>query len=286
MVQVKSLFAFLRESQRLIKNLSLGLVILSLFACSTVRKPLAVPTLTTKKTTTCCTPDAKTPPNTATLSHATRTLVPQTTVSLAPPFTASTIPPTLAVTNSPAFTPTLITLTGIPESTSTILPDTPTVTPLVYFFPVQPFEVASYARGHHDYPATDIFAPQGTKFVAVTRGVIDFVSYKDSWDPTEDDPATRGGLSVAIIGDDGVRYYGSHLSAIESGMMPGVRVAAGQILGYIGNSGNARYIDCHLHFGISHPSYPEDWKVRRGEIDPYPYLQAWAHHENLTPELP
>ena len=119
--------------------------------------------------------------------------------------------------------------------------------------------------------------------MAVTHGVVDFVSYTDPWDPSTDDPAVRGGLSVAIIGDDGVRYYGSHLSAIAPDIAPGRRVEAGQLLGYVGNSGNARYTVSHLHFGISHPTYPEDWAVRRGEIDPYPYLKAWAAGKQITP---
>jgi murein DD-endopeptidase MepM/ murein hydrolase activator NlpD len=153
-------------------------------------------------------------------------------------------------------------------------------------FPIQPSDVADYGRGHHDYPATDIVAPIGSSFVAVTNGVVDFVSTQDRWDPTEDDPATRGGLSVAILGDDGVRYYGSHLSAIAPDIQPGVRVVAGQLLGQVGNTGNARQVAPHLHFGISHPTYPEDWAVRRGEIDPYPYLRAWEAGEVLTPVLP
>jgi murein DD-endopeptidase MepM/ murein hydrolase activator NlpD len=145
--------------------------------------------------------------------------------------------------------------------------------------------VATYQQGHHDYPAVDILAPVGGQFVAVTNGVVDFVSVEDRWEPTVDDPATRGGLSVAIIGDDGLRYYGSHLSAIAPGITPGLRVMAGQLLGHTGNSGNARFVAPHLHFGISHPTYPEDWAVRRGEIDPYPYLQAWAAGKMSTPRL-
>ncbi|NTW02953.1 MAG: M23 family metallopeptidase, partial [Oscillochloris sp.] len=104
--------------------------------------------------------------------------------------------------------------------------------------------------------------------------------------PAHDDAAVRGGISVALIGDDGVRYYGSHLSAVADGIDPGVRVAAGQLLGLTGNSGNARSTPPHLHFGISHPTTPDDWKVRRGEISPYPYLRAWQRGEQVTPALP
>jgi Membrane proteins related to metalloendopeptidases len=180
--------------------------------------------------------------------------------------------------------------TGTPNEISTNAPtETPTETAIsfIYFFPVQPPILASFAEGlaSHGYPATDIFAPEGTKFVAVIGGVVDFVSYQDTWDPQTDDPTTRGGLSVAIIGDDGMRYYGSHLSKIQAGIGPGVRLAAGAVLGYIGHTGDARNTDSHLHFGISHPSYPEDWKARRGQVDPYAYLFAWRSGLNLTPAL-
>jgi peptidoglycan LD-endopeptidase LytH len=156
---------------------------------------------------------------------------------------------------------------------------------LSYVFPVQGARV-QYGAAHHTYPATDIFCPTGSLFVAPTSGVIDFVSYEDNWNPAADDPAIRGGLSVAMIGDDGVRYYGSHLSAISDGIVVGARVAAGQPLGLTGNSGNARSTPPHLHFGISRPTTPDDWSVRRGQISPYPYLQAWERGEALTPQLP
>lgn len=168
------------------------------------------------------------------------------------------------------------------------LTSTPTPVPAaasVYVFPVQPPSVTAFGPYHHDYPATDIFCPVGSRFVAPTSGVVDYVSTVDKWDPGVDDPATRGGLSVAIIGDDGVRYYGSHLSVIQDGIEPGLRVTAGQLLGKTGHSGDARFTDPHLHFGISHPTTPGDWKVRRGEILPYKYLLAWKARNPLRPIL-
>jgi murein DD-endopeptidase MepM/ murein hydrolase activator NlpD len=155
-----------------------------------------------------------------------------------------------------------------------------------YVFPVRSDGKISYGRYHHDYPATDIFCPVGSQFVAVTDGVVDFVSYEDKWDPKVNDGATRGGLSVAIIGDDGVRYYGSHLSKVADEIAPGVRVTVGQLLGLTGHSGDARGVEPHLHFGISHPTTPEDWQVRRGEIWPYDYLRAWQRGEDVMPKLP
>jgi len=208
---------------------------------------------------------------------------------------ASLTPPSMDTITpvEPSSQPIHSTGTRIETSTDTFTEtpaETPneTAIPYIYFFPIQPPVLASFAEGlaSHGYPATDIFAPEGTKFVAVIGGVVDFVSSQDSWNPQTDDPAVRGGLSVAIIGDDGMRYYGSHLSKIQPGIRPGVRVAGGQVLGYIGHTGDARNTDSHLHFGISYPSYPEDWKARRGQVDPYAYLFAWRSGLNITPALP
>ena len=162
---------------------------------------------------------------------------------------------------------------------------TPPESPADHVFPVRPPSAADYSQGHHDYPATDIFAPEGTAFVAVTDGVIDEVSREDRWDPEVDDPATRGGLFVSLIGDDGVRYYGAHLSSVEAGLEAGSRVASGDPLGRVGDSGNARGISPHLHFGISRPTRPGDWEVRRGEIDPFPFLEAWRRGRNRVPTV-
>jgi len=157
---------------------------------------------------------------------------------------------------------------------------------VTYVFPVQPASAARFGRYHHDYPATDIFCPAGSRFVAPVSGVVDHVSFTDRWDPRSDDPAARGGLSVAILGDDGVRYYGAHLSSVAPGIVRGMRVTAGQLLGRTGKTGNARYTPPHLHFGISRPTYATDWQVRRGQVNPYVYLRAWAQGTALTPALP
>ncbi len=173
-----------------------------------------------------------------------------------------------------------------PSLTPTVTPTpSPTRLPFHYVFPVQPQRNAGFSQGGHAYPATDIFAPAGSRFVAVIDGVVDFVSTVDLWNPQTANPADRGGLSVAIVGVDGVRYYGSHLSEIALGIEPGVRVQAGQELGIIGNTGDAAGKEIHLHFGISPPTYPTDWHSRRGLVDPYPYLKAWKAGYGVTPVL-
>jgi len=152
----------------------------------------------------------------------------------------------------------------------------------IYFFPVANCEV-NYARAHHDYAATDILAKAGCKFVAPINGVVDEVNRVDTWRSPPNLGITRGGLSVSIIGEDGVRYYGSHLRSIPASIQPGVAVMAGRRLGAIGATGSARGTSPHLHFGISWPTPADTWWVRRGEVLPWKYLDAWKGGKDLSP---
>ena len=154
----------------------------------------------------------------------------------------------------------------------------------VYIFPVADCAV-NYARAHHDYAATDILAKKGCKFVSPVNGVIDEVNRTDSWSGKTNLGIDRGGLYVSIIGEDGVRYYGSHLTSIVTSIQPGVVVTAGQLLGKVGATGSARGTSPHLHFGISWPtpSQPNVWWVRRGEVLPWKYLDAWKSGKDLSP---
>jgi len=152
----------------------------------------------------------------------------------------------------------------------------------VYTFPVADCAV-NYARAHHDYAATDILAKAGCKFVAPINGIVDEVNRIDTWRSPPNLGITRGGLSVSIIGEDGVRYYGSHLRFIPAKIQPGVAVLAGDVLGAIGSTGSARGTAPHLHFGISWPTPPDTWWVRRGEVLPWKYLDAWKKGKDLSP---
>jgi murein DD-endopeptidase MepM/ murein hydrolase activator NlpD len=152
-------------------------------------------------------------------------------------------------------------------------------TKVTYAFPV--IGKNSYAHEHHDYPATDIITKCGNKVVAATSGSVINVVAKDTWTARKNLGATRGGLAVAILGDDGVRYYGSHMSAIDPSIAIGVRVKTGATLGKTGDTGDASA--CHLHFGISPPcAKGSDWWNQRGTIWPWPYLDSWRKGGNKS----
>ncbi|MFI5493405.1 M23 family metallopeptidase [Actinoplanes sp. NPDC051859] len=151
-----------------------------------------------------------------------------------------------------------------------------------YTFPVRASNV-DYHPTHSAYPATDIFADCGEPVVATTSGVVLEISLTDTFVKGRPDGPLNGGLFVSILGDDGVRYYGSHLSKVQGGIKPGVRVSSGQLLGAVGHTGNANNV-CHLHYGISPPCEKVgDWDVRRGVVWPAPFLNSWRKGGGKSP---
>jgi murein DD-endopeptidase MepM/ murein hydrolase activator NlpD len=142
-----------------------------------------------------------------------------------------------------------------------------------YVVPVRDVAAAGWGPGHSGYPATDIFSACGAELVSPVDGVLLEVRTVDGWDPAVDNPATRGGRSVAIRGNDAVRYYLAHLDEVDPALVPGGKIGMGQRLGTVGLTG--RTSACHVHFGIS-PSCPgPEWSVRRGVVEPAGYLDDW-----------
>ena len=160
----------------------------------------------------------------------------------------------------------------------------------IYTFPVTGCAV-TYSKYHHDYPAADIFGKKGCAFVSPVAGIVDEVNTVDKWRGKTNLGADRGGLSISLIGDDGNRYYGSHLSKIEVNIIPGLRVVTGEKLGEIGSTGSAKGTQPHLHFGISYPTEKGIWWIRRGvglekgKTSPWKYLQAWQAGNDLKPKV-
>ena len=148
-----------------------------------------------------------------------------------------------------------------------------------YAFPFTGHAV-SYGTTHHDYPAIDVFGC-GATVVSPTNGTVVQVRAFDPWDPHVNAGSTRGGMYVALVGVDGVRYYFAHLGAVLVAV--GQHVEPGTPLGPMGQTGDARNSVCHTHVGISWPCDRNEWKVRRGKIWPMQYLDAWRAGTQLSP---
>lgn len=183
---------------------------------------------------------------------------------------------------------------SIVPATAPTVPNPPPLTPAPTAAPTQtpgatryvvpsPDPGSSWADEHSSYPATDLFVPGGCggEVVSPVDGTLLDVRRTDGYDPAVDNPATRGGRSISILGDDGVRYYLAHFAEIHPDIAVGRSVEAGQSLGTVGDSG--RTSACHIHFGISPPCPAREWAVRRGVIWPFPYLDAWRDGIQRSP---
>lgn len=114
--------------------------------------------------------------------------------------------------------------------------------------------------GGRSHVGVDIIAPQGKPLFAVTDGKVYRMSYVGGGSNT------LGGNSLHLRDADGTNtyYYYAHLVAFADGIKVGVNVRAGQLLGFVGMTGNASAP--HLHFEV-HPN-------GNSTANPYPYVKA------------
>jgi murein DD-endopeptidase MepM/ murein hydrolase activator NlpD len=107
----------------------------------------------------------------------------------------------------------------------------------------------------HAHQGTDIMAPAGTPLLACERGIV-----------TRMGSDVLGGTKIWIKGESGTYYYYAHLSAFAEGMHDGLVVEAGTVIGYVGDTGNAKGGAPHLHFEIRPDGGPA--------VNPYPLLKV------------
>jgi murein DD-endopeptidase MepM/ murein hydrolase activator NlpD len=171
---------------------------------------------------------------------------------------------------------------AVPNQSRSSSGDAPAVAGTRHVFPVSGCST-SYAAAHHDYPAADVFAARGCLFVSPVAGRVDEVSLVDRWRASTNRGADRGGLMVSVIGRDGVRYYGAHLEQVFANVRAGLMVKAGTPLGRVGDTGSARGVGTHLHFGLSWPTPAGYWWIRRGAVAPAGFLDAWRAGRESSP---
>ncbi len=95
--------------------------------------------------------------------------------------------------------------------------------------------------GGRQHQGNDVFAPRGSTLVAIESGAIDRSSDAESG---------LGGITIWLRGDSGTRWYYAHNE--RNLVARGSRVAAGQPIALLGNTGNARATSPHVHFEM-HP---------------------------------
>jgi murein DD-endopeptidase MepM/ murein hydrolase activator NlpD len=107
--------------------------------------------------------------------------------------------------------------------------------------------------GGRTHKGVDMIAARGTPAVAIEAGTVRRMRN-----------GGLGGITVTLTGASGDEYYYAHLDGWADGLTVGQSVAVGELLGYVGNTGNARYTVPHLHFE-HHPG-------GGSAVDPYPLV--------------
>jgi murein DD-endopeptidase MepM/ murein hydrolase activator NlpD len=148
------------------------------------------------------------------------------------------------------------------------------ISPEGYVFPVygassyvDTFEAPRAGVGWHH--GEDIFAPLGAPILAVADGTLFSVGWND-----------LGGYRLWLRDRQGNQFYYAHLSAFSPLAVDGKEVRAGDVIGFLGNTGDARTTPPHLHFEI-HPVglLPFGYD---GVVNPFPYLNAWRRLEDVS----
>jgi hypothetical protein len=123
--------------------------------------------------------------------------------------------------------------------------------------PLRGYEIKSFFgdrrdQGKRHHEGLDMYAPRRTPVLAVADGQA---TYREN---------RLGGHTIWLATSKGVSYYYAHLERVAVGS--GQRVKTGDVLGYVGDTGNAAEVGPHLHFGVYH------WGT--GAVDPLPMLAA------------
>ena len=150
----------------------------------------------------------------------------------------------------------------------------PRLTASRYVFPI--YGSASFTNSFNAPRATttwhhgeDIFAPLGAPVLAVADGIV----YSVGWNKV-------GGLRFWLQDLAGNEFYYAHLSAFSPLAINGAQVRAGDVIGFVGNTGDAEHTPYHLHFEI-HPVSLLYRGYDGSAVPPYPYLMAWKRLTDL-----
>jgi murein DD-endopeptidase MepM/ murein hydrolase activator NlpD len=117
------------------------------------------------------------------------------------------------------------------------------------------------ARGGRTHDAVDIMAPRGTPVIAADSGTILRLRTNDA-----------GGITIYQLDpEERFIYYYAHLDRYQDGLAEGMKIRQGDVLGFVGTTGNAPKNTPHLHFQVM--LYRGRGQYWGGEpINPHPFL--------------
>ena len=157
---------------------------------------------------------------------------------------------------------------------------TPPLGTIHYDFPVDggASYVDTYGAGRSDiydgwHHGDDLFAPLGTPIVAVARGTLSLVGWNE-----------LGGWRVWLTDKYGNSFYYAHLSGYSRWILHHRHVKAGEVIGFLGRTGDAFTTEPHLHFEV-HPHQLLTLGYD-GAVDPTTYLRTWKVVNVPQDEMP
>lgn len=138
--------------------------------------------------------------------------------------------------------------------------------------PVRGIRAEQLRDSYHDarsggrvHNAIDIMAPGGTPVLAAADGTIHRLR-----------TGGLGGITIYQFGEDGrTLYYYAHLQRYAAGIRDGTPVRRGQVIAYVGDTGNAGTGNYHLHFSVGRLRDPGRW-WESDNVNPYPLLAGDA----------
>ncbi len=230
---------------------------------TTATTTTTVPTVTAPVTTTAPVPTVTTPPTTTTVTPT----EPDRPPARRHPHVVRPAPPQ----SKPAPART----THVPKGTLPIQHATPPLRGGPYVFPVYGPVSFSDTFGsiradtswHH---GASVFAPLGAPVLAVADGTLFVVGWN-----------RVGGNRLWLRDRRGNYFYYAHLSALSSLSVNGARVTAGTVIGFVGNTGDARGTPYQLHFEI-HPAALVAQGYDVSAVDPTSYLQSWKRAQTFN----
>lgn len=148
------------------------------------------------------------------------------------------------------------------------VPQAPALKPGKLIVPVQGISAAQLSNTFEDsrgsdrvHNAIDIMAPRGTPVFAVADGYVEKLF-----------DSKQGGLTLYQFEPSGTYvYYYAHLDGYAKGMVEGKPLRQGELIGYVGSTGNADLASPHLHFAVSLLGPEKQW-WKATAINPYPLL--------------
>lgn len=174
------------------------------------------------------------------------------------PATTTTPGTTTPGTTAPGTTTPVTTTTPAPTTTAAPTTTFPSSPPGARVCPVDGATsfVDSWGEvrpGGRTHKGVDMLAAHGTPLVAIEAGYIWYPNWHSD-----------GGLGLYIRGDSGDIWYYAHMSAYVTGLVGGLRVEAGQRVGFVGSTGNASVPHLHLGWQPGGGAYANAYPIVRG----------------------